>query len=225
MAPHKAKPRTIFSEDILDDLAVSSPLRFVPAGLKLCVCVSAIILAVASPELWLPLFVSLGMAGAALIFARVPLKLYLSLLTIPLTFGLTGAVIILLLTGGGDPLIRFFSFGMYTVQITTASVHLALLVLARTLAGMCSLYFLAVTTPMISLFGVFSRLHFPQADLPLHLRFYRRSYRYSQRSGHARRIRQMERLDSGIFHARLYAFRSHMGKRRSNISVNERTML
>lgn len=170
---NRKNQKTIFSEDVLDDVASASPLCSVPAGLKLFLCLAATIIAVASPEIWVPLFVGLTMIFASLVLAKVPLSLYLSLLTIPLAFGLSGAVILLFFTGGGETLVSFFSFWVYDIQITTASLHLSLLVFARTLGGMCSLYFLAVTTPMTSLFAVFRKLHIPQEFIDLTMLIYR----------------------------------------------------
>ena len=170
---NRKNQKTIFSEDVLDDVASASPLCSVPAGLKLFLCLAATIIAVASPEIWVPLFVGLTMIFASLVLAKVPLRLYLSLLTIPLAFGLSGAVILLFFTGGGETLVSFFSFWVYDIQITTASLHLSLLVFARTLGGMCSLYFLAVTTPMTSLFAVFRKLHIPQEFIDLTMLIYR----------------------------------------------------
>ena len=169
----KNNQRTIFSEDVLDDVATSSPLRSVPAGLKLILCLAATVIAVASPEIWVPLFVGITMIFASLVLAKVPFRLYLSLLTIPLAFGLSGAVILLFFTGGGETLVSFFSFWVYDIQITTDSLHLSLLVFARTLGGMCSLYFLAVTTPMTSLFAVFQNMHIPQEFIDLTMLIYR----------------------------------------------------
>ena len=52
---------TIFDEHILDDTAMNSPLRFVPAWLKLVLCGAAIVLAVMSPLPYVPLFVAVVM--------------------------------------------------------------------------------------------------------------------------------------------------------------------
>ena len=59
------------------------------------------------------------------------------------------------------------------LAVTTESVSLAVLVLSRTFAGMCSLYFLALTTPMTSLFDVLQRLRFPQEFVDLAMLIYR----------------------------------------------------
>lgn len=55
------------------------------------------------------------------------------------------------------------------LAVTTESVELAVLVLSRTFAGMCSLYFLALT----SLFDVLRRLRFPQEFVDLTMLIYR----------------------------------------------------
>lgn len=164
---------TIFDEHILDDAAMSSPLRYVPAWLKLVLCGAAIVIAVTSPLPYVPLFVAAVMIGAAFVLARVSLHLYASLLMIPVMFAGTGALVILLITGGGEVLLDVAVIGPMHLAVTTESVSLAVLVLSRTFAGMCSLYFLALTTPMTSLFAVLQRLRFPQEFVDLAMLIYR----------------------------------------------------
>jgi len=167
------KPHTIFDEHILDDAAISSPLRYVSAWLKIVFCLSAIVTAVISPLPYLPLFIAGVMIFSALFIAKVSPRLYASLLTIPLVFAGTGAIVILFITGGGETLFDLFQIGTLHIRITTESLQLALLVLSRTFAGMCSLYFLALTTPMTSLFAVLKKLRVPQAFIDLSMLIYR----------------------------------------------------
>lgn len=167
------KSHTIFDEHILDDVAIASPLRQVSAWLKLLFCLSAIIVGVTSPLPYLPLFIAAVMIFAALFIAKVSLRLYGSLLTIPLVFAGTGAAVILFITGGGETLVDFFRIGTFHFQITTTSLELAALVLSRTLAGMCSLYFLTLTTPITSLFSVLQKMRMPQAFIDLSMLIYR----------------------------------------------------
>lgn len=169
----KSEKQSIFSEDVLDDLAISSPLRKVPAAQKLVLCIAATVIAVLSPVIYLPLFVLITMIFASLVLAKVPVRIYLSLLTIPLAFGLTGAVVLLFVTGGGETIYDFFTFAGFHIQITDKSLNLAMLVLARTFAGMCSLYFLTVTTPVTSLFKVLRDVHLPQEFIDLTMLIYR----------------------------------------------------
>jgi cobalamin biosynthesis protein CbiM/cobalt ECF transporter T component CbiQ len=171
--PGVQQKHTIFDEHILDDAAMSSPLRHVPAWLKLVLCGAAIVIAVTSPLPYLPLFIAAVMICAAFLLAKVSLHLYASLLMIPAVFAGTGALVILLITGGGEMLLDIAVIGPMHLAVTTKSVSLAVLVLSRTFAGMCSLYFLALTTPMTSLFAVLQRLRFPQEFVDLAMLIYR----------------------------------------------------
>ena len=67
----KSEKQSIFSEDVLDDLAISSPLRKVPAAQKLVLCIAATVIAVLSPVIYLPLFVLISMIFASLVLAKV----------------------------------------------------------------------------------------------------------------------------------------------------------
>ena len=167
------KKHTIFDEHILDDEAMSSPLRYVPAWLKLMLCCAVIVIAVISPLPYVPLFIAVVMIAAAFLLAKVSLHLYASLLMIPVVFAGTGALVILLITGGSEVLVDVCRIGKMHLAVTTESLALAVLVLSRTFAGMCSLYFLVLTTPMISLFDVLRRLRFPQEFIDLAMLIYR----------------------------------------------------
>lgn len=129
--------------------------------------------AVTSPLPYVPLFVAAVMIGAAFVLARGSLHLYASLLIIPVMFAGTSALVILLITGGGEVLLDIAVIGPMHLAVTTESVSLAVLGLSRTFAGMCSLYFLALTTPMTSLFAVLQRLRFPQEFVDLAMLIYR----------------------------------------------------
>lgn len=170
---HAAKPPAFFDEHILDDAAIHSPLRKVSAWLKLLFCLSAIVISVMSPLPYLPLFIAVVMICASLFIAKTSPRLYGALLTIPIVFAVTGALVLLFVSGGGETLVDIFSIGTIHVQITTKSLSLAVLVIARTFAGMCSLYFLALTTPMTSLFAVLQKIRIPQAFIDLTMLIYR----------------------------------------------------
>ena len=143
------------------------------AWLKLVLWGGAVVLAVMSPLPYVPLFVAVVMAAAAFVLAKVSLHLYASLLMIPVVFAGTGALVILLITGGGDVLADVATIGPLHLAVTTESLALAVLVLCRTFAGMCCLYFLALTTPMTSLFAVLQRLRVPQELVDLAMLIYR----------------------------------------------------
>jgi cobalt/nickel transport system permease protein len=62
--------------------------------------------------------------------------------------------------------------GGLTLTITTGSANLALLLIARTLGGMCSLFFIALTTPMIEIFSVMHSLRLPKNFVDLSMLIY-----------------------------------------------------
>jgi cobalt ECF transporter T component CbiQ len=168
-----AKPHVIFDEHILDDIAIHSPLRNVSAWLKLLLCLSTIVISVMSPLPYLPLFIAVVMIFASLVIAKVNPRLYGPLLAIPFVFAVTGAFLILFVTGGGDTLVDLFTIGTIHFQITTKSLDLAILVISRTFAGMCTMYFLILTTPMTSLFMVLQKIRIPQTLIDLSMLIYR----------------------------------------------------
>ncbi len=59
------------------------------------------------------------------------------------------------------------------IGIREDGANLALLLVARTLGGMCSLFFIALTTPMIEIFAVLKALRIPESVIELSMMIYR----------------------------------------------------
>jgi cobalt ECF transporter T component CbiQ len=97
---------------------------------------------------------------------------YLRLLSIPLLFAGSGALVVLLTAGGGTPLV-LVQIGWLTLVVTDGSTGLAALVLSRTFGGMCALLFIALTTPMIDLFAVLRWMRLPKEFVDLAMLVYR----------------------------------------------------
>ena len=104
--------------------------------------------------------------------AGLLLKFYLKLLLAPAGFALTGVIIIAFFSGSGQELFSFKLAG-YPLAVTADGLELALLVLSRSLSGMCCLYFLALTTPMIELFAVLRASRLPESLIELSMLIYR----------------------------------------------------
>ncbi|GAB6285560.1 MAG: cobalt ECF transporter T component CbiQ [Methanoregula sp.] len=158
-------------EQILDVYAQTNALRDVDTRLKLLIGVCAIIIGVASQSPAAPFFIAVSMAFITVALAKIPIRLYASLITIPVSFAIFSAIIILLMSGGGEPIFTFF-FAGYPIGATTASANLALLVVMRTFGGMCSLYFIALTTPITEIFSVMHTLRFPRGLIDLSMLIY-----------------------------------------------------
>lgn len=63
-------------------------------------------------------------------------------------------------------------FGM-TFSLREDGAELAVLLISRTFGGMCSLFFIALTTPMIEIFATLKSLYIPESVIELSMMIYR----------------------------------------------------
>jgi cobalt/nickel transport system permease protein len=159
-------------EHLLDDLALNNGLREENSRLKLLLGIGAILICVFSPSPVTPLIIAASMALIIVGLAKIPPKEFARLLFIPVAFAATSCIVILFLTGGGDPLYAV-SVGGFTFTATTASVNLSILLLARTFGAMSALFFIALSTPIIQVFAVMKDLRLPQEFIDLSMLIYR----------------------------------------------------
>jgi cobalt/nickel transport system permease protein len=160
-----------FIEENLEYYAQSNALRDVNSYLKLILGMGAILICVASPAPLAPLFILITLSAITLVLAKIPVRVYGELLLIPLTFASFSVIVILFLSGGGQPVLTFSIAGI-PLTATTGSADLALLVLARTFGGMCGLFFIALTTPMIEIFSVMHAMRVPTVLIDLSMLIY-----------------------------------------------------
>jgi len=158
-------------ELILDEYAQKNALIEVSSQIKLLAGIGAILVCISSASPVAPLFIAASMAFITIVLARIPARLYLSLLMIPVSFALFSGLIILLMSGGGTALYSVNIAGI-PLSITTDSANLALMVITRTFGGMCSLYFIALTTPIIEVFAVLQQCRLPRGLLDLSMLIY-----------------------------------------------------
>ena len=160
-----------FMEENLEYYAQSNALRDVNCYLKLLLGIGAILICVVSPGPVAPLFILLSLSFITLRFAKIPPRVYLELLHIPLVFAMSSVIVILFLSGGGEPIFTFSLFGL-PLTATTGSANLALLVLVRTFGGMCGLFFISLTTPMVEIFAAMHAIRMPQVFIDLSMLIY-----------------------------------------------------
>jgi cobalt/nickel transport system permease protein len=158
--------------NILDDYALMSPLRHRNNWLKLTIVLFGLLVGVSSTSPFPPLFIALCMSFTTVAFGRAPFKIYLKLLLAPVGFAVVGILIIAFFSGSGQELMSFKLMG-YPLSVRKDGLELALLVLARSISGMCCLYFLALTTPMIELFAVLKASKLPETFIELSMLIYR----------------------------------------------------
>lgn len=157
---------------MMDDYALLSPLRYTNNNLKMIVAAFGILAGVSSDSPIPPLFIALCMSFATVYIGKTNKKVYLQILGAPVGFSLTGVVIIAFFFGAGPELFGFDVFG-YRFSVNAGGLNMAFLVLARTLGGMCCLFFLALTTPMVELFSVLKAWKLPDVFVELSMLIYR----------------------------------------------------
>jgi len=158
--------------NMLDDYALISPLRHSNNYLKLTVVAMGLLFGVSATSPATPLFIALCMSFATIVFAKVPIKFYLQLITLPLGFAVMGVIIILFFFGSGHE-ITAINIAGHHLAIGSQGLDMAVLVMARTLSGMFCLFFLALTTPMVELFSVLKSSRVPDVIIELSMLIYR----------------------------------------------------
>jgi len=158
--------------NILDDYALMSPLRHQNNWLKLAIVFFGLIVGVSCTSPIAPVFVTLCMSFTTIVFGGVSPRFYGKLLMAPIGFAAAGILIIAFFSGSGQELLSFKVIG-YPFSMKADGLELALLVLSRSLSGICCLYFLALTTPMIELFAVFKASRLPESLIELTMLIYR----------------------------------------------------
>jgi cobalt/nickel transport system permease protein len=198
--------------NILDDYALMSPLRHRNNWLKLTIVLFGLLAGVSAASPIPPFFIAFCMSFATLTLGKTPLKLYFKLLLAPMGFAIAGILIIAFFSGSGPEMLAFELLG-YSFAVRTDGFELALLVLSRSISGMCCLYFLALTTPMIELFAVLKASRLPESFIELSMLIYRYifvfldmalSIRYSQTvrlgySSFSRSLHSLGMLGSTLF--------------------------
>ncbi len=114
------------------------------------------------------------MSGAIVLFARIPVKLYAKLLTIPIGFLFIGviAIAISVASSSSAHLVGFYIFGVH-VGISSANLYLAGQVFLKALGATCCLYYLALTTPMVDIIALLRKIKVPALFVELMSLIYR----------------------------------------------------
>jgi cobalt/nickel transport system permease protein len=183
--------------DLLDDYAHSSALRDTSPRLKLLLGLVSMLICVASGSPIAPLFIAVTISLITVGLAKIPGRFYSRLLLIPLSFALLSAAVVAFLHGGGHQLFAFTVLG-YSLGIQEDGANLALLLIARTLGGMCSLFFIALTTPMLEIFSICKSLGLPDFLVELSMLMYRYIFVFVDQAAMIHSAQVMRLGDAGI---------------------------
>ncbi|WP_317064522.1 cobalt ECF transporter T component CbiQ [Methanoculleus caldifontis] len=187
---------------MLDDFAQVNGLRETSPGLKLFLGLASILLCVSSSGPAAPLLVAAAMSAAILLLAGIPARFYARLLLVPVSFAAMSIAVILFITPGGAVL---FEVPGLPLTITAGGASLAALLLARVFGGMCSLYFIALTTPMAEVFDILRKLRVPAVFIDLAMLTYRFIFIFIEEAGQIYRS-QVMRLGYSRFRESVQSF-------------------
>ena len=183
--------------NLLDDFAHSNALRETNARLKLLLGLGAIFFCVSSVTPIAPLFVAITMSLITVMMAKIPGRFYSQLLLLPLSFALLSTSVVAFMHGTGQTLFAVNIFGL-SLSMREDGANLALLLMARTFGGMCSLFFIALTTPMIEIFAVLKSLHIPESVIELSMMIYRYIFVFLDQAAMIHSAQVMRLGDAGV---------------------------
>lgn len=189
--------------DLLDDYAHANALRDVNPRLKLALGLGSILVCVFSTSPLAPFLVAAAMGAAAIILAKIPARFYFRLLAVPLVFALFSCAAVIFIQGG-DAVFALNILGI-KLEIGKEGLNLALLLLARTIGGMSSLFFIALTTPMIEVFSILKSAGLPGFLIELSMLIYRYIFVLLDQAAMIHRA-QVMRLGNSSLRSSLSAF-------------------
>ena len=129
--------------------------------------------------------------------AKIPGRFYSQLLLLPLSFALLSTSVVAFMHGTGQTLFAVNIFGL-SLSMREDGANLALLLMARTFGGMCSLFFIALTTPMIEIFAVLKSLHIPESVIELSMMIYRYIFVFLDQAAMIHSAQVMRLGDAGV---------------------------
>ena len=160
-------------EELLEEIAQENALRGVNTYLKLAVGLGALLLSLLSTGFVAPLFIALAMIGALLFLARIEPRTLGEAFAAPASFAILSVAAIVLVSGGSGAVWSLQPFFWLSLSVTPESVDFGFYVFCRTLGGMASLLFIALTTPMTDLFVVMRQCRVPPVLIELVMVVYR----------------------------------------------------
>lgn len=159
--------------ELLEDIAQESRIKSVNSAVKLILGLGCILICVSSGGFLTPLAIALSISMVTIFIGGTNLQFYLKLLLVPLGFAFLSILVILFVRNSGDIVFSYDLFGFLTLKITKGSINEGVLVFSRVLGGMCSLFFISLTTPATETFALARKCRVPGFIIELSMLVYR----------------------------------------------------
>lgn len=146
----------------IDYYAYNSGLKDWNAGIKVYFAVCTLVLVILLDSIYISLFVVLSMSAITLIAGKIPWRVYIHYMNVPLTFIVLSCIAIALqFTTQPIGELYFKAAGIYAC-ITKNGIITAVRVFFKSFAGMSALYMMSFSTPVNEVICVLQKMHFPQ---------------------------------------------------------------
>lgn len=159
--------------ELFENVAQNSKIRDVNSTVKLILGLGCILISVSSDSFLTPFVIAASISLVTIVLGGIHLRFYLRLLCIPLGFALLSVLVILFIRNSGDILYSYSLFDWLTFTVTTGSVNEGLLIFSRIFGGMCSLFFISLSTPATELFSLAKKCYIPEFLIELSMFIYR----------------------------------------------------
>jgi cobalt/nickel transport system permease protein len=160
----------------IDTYAHANRWRHIHPGAKGLLVLGALIAALLSRHPAIPLLITLIMSGLTLYGARIPWRGYVRVLMAPLAFLLWSCLLLLATFAPTSIPLLHLPWVDLTIGLNSNEISLAQLVFSRSLGALCSLLFLALTTPLSEIAGLLRGLGAPRLFVELMVIAYRQVF-------------------------------------------------
>lgn len=145
----------------IDYYAYRSGMRKWNAGFKVLLSVATLCLVIGLNHIGVSLFVVVTMGMLTLVAGKLPGKIYLHYMTVPLAFMIISGLMIAI-EFAGKP-VGTWNLNLYIcyICVTAESLRTSVQVFFKALAGVSALYMMAFSTPMSEFINVLQKLHLP----------------------------------------------------------------
>lgn len=158
---------------LIDKYAYTNRLTNSNPFIKSIIVAIALTIATITKSNYINLTILIIMGFLTTVIAGIPMRKYLKLLFIPVTFLIISLVTILISVSKADTYLWSIKIFNNYVGITRISIDQSILLSTRVFASISSTFFLGLTTPLNNIIKVFKRLHLPSSLIELIVLIYR----------------------------------------------------
>lgn len=157
----------------IDYYAYHSGMRKWNAGLKVLFAMATLFMVIGFNQIEVSLFVAATMGVLTIAVGKLPWKVYMHYMTIPLAFMVISGLMIAMEFARQPVGDWNLNLQICYICLTEESLHTSMQVFFKALAGVSSLYMMAFSTPMSELILVLQKIHLPRLIVELMHLIYR----------------------------------------------------